>query len=133
MPQDAPIVSNLTNDSATLTWKPAEDVSDVSYIIEMKLPDTDWQPVDTVTEVHAKVNVDPTCEVKFRIRAKNQFGASDPTKEAVIDKRAGPPNKVEKSPKCDTVDAKTVKLSWKAVKNVKGFIEVPITYDVEKR
>ena len=76
-------VSNITPDSATLSWKPPksgpEDVE--NYIVEKKDGDTgNWSKVSSFCATpNIKVrNLQEAVEYMFRVSAENQYGASKP-------------------------------------------------------
>ncbi|CAJ0587388.1 unnamed protein product, partial [Mesorhabditis spiculigera] len=76
-------VSNVTKNSCELDWKPPEDDggADIShYQIEKQDQATGrWVPCGESQDTHFKVNdLTPGHEYKFRVKAVNRYGDSDP-------------------------------------------------------
>jgi hypothetical protein len=93
---DPPKPTKLEKDSLTLTWMTADvpkdsKPSDITYTIEAKEGAGDWKPIaEKVKDTSHKVKgVKPNEDVEFRVKAENEFGSSEPTKIAKVDKRAG--------------------------------------------
>ena len=132
MPSDAPVVTDLTEETVSLSWKPSPSDS-VTYTIQNKILDGDWQTVqENISDTKATVPTDPSKENLYRVIAKNEFGESKPTKEATVSKRAGPPEAMTK-PTCEKRGLDGALVSWTPAKNTDGFVDIPITYTVEKR
>uniref|UniRef100_A0A8D0G6Z4 Roundabout guidance receptor 3 n=1 Tax=Sphenodon punctatus TaxID=8508 RepID=A0A8D0G6Z4_SPHPU len=85
-PPSAPLVTDVTKNSVTLTWKPnflSVGTTVTSYIIEAfsQSAGSTWQTVaDNVkVEKHTVIGLNPNTIYLFLIRAFNSYGLSDPS------------------------------------------------------
>ena len=132
MPSQAPNVEKVEKDFVTLSWQPGEP-DPVTYNVEIKFGDNDWETVKgNIDGTTCKVDAPANHETFFRIRAKNEYGESEPTDEISVPKRAGPPI-MDKSQPTFRTEKENVQLQWKPAKNQKEYIDVPIWYSCEMR
>ena len=94
---DAPEVTEITPESATLTWKaPAKDGGSpvTNYIVEMKSKtDVKWGKVKRPAGVDTTMVVEGLMEgmeYEFRVSAENKAGASQPSKSSAPAKYGEP-------------------------------------------
>lgn len=96
MPRDEPTLYDVRPDSARLSWTSAavpgqpKETRNVRYTVESKaLPDSDWSKV--ATGIHGNTfmvkQLRPNKEYVFRVRAENQFGESEPTQPAKLERQ----------------------------------------------
>ncbi|XP_064646394.1 muscle M-line assembly protein unc-89-like isoform X2 [Lineus longissimus] len=135
---EPPNPSKLESDSLTLTWLNADVPKDskpstITYTVEAKEGAGDWKPVATKVKdtTHRVTGVKPDEDIEFRVKAENEFGSSEPTKIAKVEKRAGPPQMKDTTPKFAEASPKEVELSWDAATDTKGYLKSPITYSIE--
>ncbi|XP_038051694.1 twitchin-like [Patiria miniata] len=130
-------VSDITPESATLSWKPPahgpEDVE--NYIVEKKEPDTGaWSKVSSFcVSPNFKVrNLQEGKEYEFRVSAENQYGASKPlVSEPFTAKHPFDAPGAPEPPYPTKTDRTAINLAWKPPSNNGGN---PVTsYIVEKR
>ena len=98
MPQEQPYVFELRPDSLKLQWRSVElpsritDYSPVTYRLEIQeSPRSEWMTLAKGiphTDFHV-TNLNPDKDYRFRVRAENDMGISDPTPEVPVKKRAG--------------------------------------------
>ena len=98
LPLAEPTLRELTAESVSLTWKPAEipvyqrSRAPLYYTIEMQeLPSSTWVPVarrvpDTTYTV---TGLRPNLEYKFRVKAEIDGSLSEPSLAAVLHRRPG--------------------------------------------
>jgi hypothetical protein len=92
-----PTVSEVRDNSLTLSWDaagtpPNGKPSLTTYTIEAKDgTDGKWRPlVEELKDTNFKVDgVSPETEHSYRLKAKNEFGESDPSDAVNVAKRAG--------------------------------------------
>lgn len=98
MPQEQPYVFELRPDSLKLQWRSVElpsritDYSPVTYRLEIQeSPRSEWMTLAKGiphTDFHV-TNLNPDKDYRFRVRAENDMGISDPTPEVPVKRRAG--------------------------------------------
>lgn len=133
-------VSEVFEDSCQLDWKPPEDDGGVPidhYEIEkMDMATGRWVPCGRSDGTTAKINnLMPGHEYKFRVRAVNKEGESDPltTDTAILAKNPyDTPGKVEK-PELVDWDKDHVDLAWKPADDGGSPIEEYIIEKKDKR
>ncbi|XP_062595919.1 titin-like isoform X3 [Saccostrea cucullata] len=101
MPQEQPYVFELQPNSLKLQWRSVElpsritDYSPVTYRLEVQeLPRSDWMTLAKGiphTDFHV-THLNPDKDYRFRVRAENDMGISDPTPEVCVRKRAVAPS-----------------------------------------
>ncbi|XP_069107585.1 twitchin-like isoform X2 [Argopecten irradians] len=95
MPRDEPMLKSTRPDAVRLSWSPAptsglpKDARNIRYLVESKaLPNADWKTIGD--GVHSNTfmakNLNPDKEYAFRVRAANQFGQSEPTQPARLER-----------------------------------------------
>lgn len=133
-------VEDVHAEGATLKWRPPEDDGGLPvdhYVVEKFDPTTGfWLPAAETSggETEAKVEgLQPGHKYKFRVKAVNRQGDSDPLtsdKEIVAKNPFDTPGKPG-NPAVDDYDSDFVKLSWKKPESDGG---APITgYVIEKK
>lgn len=90
---------------------------------------TEWETIVRdlvgVTE-HVVSNLDPCTSHQIRVTAHNEHGHSQPTAEALVEVRAGPPAPLVMAPTVRETDESSVTLEWQAcgeVEDVKYLVE----------
>jgi len=82
---DKPLICQMSDTKATLTWKPAIPLGPnlaPYYMVEMaEYPEGDWEEVyDEVRGITCDVNgLVPLRDYRFRVSVRNRFGLSDPS------------------------------------------------------
>nr|XP_022325334.1 titin-like isoform X5 [Crassostrea virginica] len=107
MPQEQPYVFELRPDSLKLQWRSVElpsritDYSPVTYRLEIQeSPRSEWLTLAKGiphTDFHV-TNLNPDKDYRFRVRAENDMGISDPTPEVPVKKRAVAPTLPQEEP-----------------------------------
>ena len=77
--------------------------------------------------------VKPDKNHEYRVKAVNEFGASEPTDSATVVKHAGPPLLPVTKPVVSDLKPKSVNIKWQKAENQPGFKDSPITYKVQCR
>ncbi|XP_022091183.1 twitchin-like isoform X3 [Acanthaster planci] len=130
-------VSDITPESASLSWKPPllgpEDVE--NYVVEKKDADTGaWTKVSSFCMTpNLKVrNLQEGKEYQFRVSAENQYGASKPLlSEPIIAKHPFDTPGAPEPPHATKTDRNSISLAWKPPANNGG--SPVLSYLVEKR
>ncbi|XP_076089438.1 twitchin-like isoform X1 [Mytilus galloprovincialis] len=95
MPYEKPTISDIRPESTRLTWQPvltsalSPDSKNIKYLIEgRELPDADWRKLASGIHgnTHLLRNLRPQRDYDFRVRAENQFGVSDATTPAMLER-----------------------------------------------
>ena len=95
MPYEKPTISDIRPESTRLTWQPvltsalSSDSKNIKYIIEgRELPDAEWKKMASGIHgnTHMLRNLRPQKEYDFRVRAEKQFGLSDSTQPATLER-----------------------------------------------
>ena len=98
IPFERPTMFNKRDDSVRLSWMPApthelpSDARRVSYVVESReLPGKGWTKIASSVPGTSYIvkHLRPDKEYEFRVRAQNQYGASEPTWAAPLEKRIG--------------------------------------------
>ena len=82
---DKPLITQMSDTKATLTWKPALPLGPnlaPYYMVEMaEYPDGDWVEVyEEVRGINCDINgLTPLRDYRFRVSVRNRFGLSDPS------------------------------------------------------
>lgn len=83
MPADAPKIKKLEPNDVTLTWKPGQP-DPLTYIVEKRDKGKDeWDTCKYTDKTSVKLDR-PDKECEYRIKAKNEWGCSDPTKSVKV-------------------------------------------------
>merc|ERR1719206_1373929 len=86
---DKPLICQMSDTKATLTWKPAIPLGPnlaPYYMVEMsEYPEGDWEEVyEEVRGITCDINgLVPLRDYRFRVSVRNRFGLSDPSPYAV--------------------------------------------------
>ncbi|CAH1789060.1 unnamed protein product [Owenia fusiformis] len=146
-PLDVPYITNLADTSFTLNWSPARlapmsKPSPITYSIEVQDPPSfDWKKIfDGISDTCYNIgDIDPKKDYRYRVRAHNEFGVSEPTMAARLDRREkedeyaltvpprSPPDTPFFTDKTDT----SVILNWSPAKPAAYGKPSPITYIIE--
>lgn len=98
IPYDRPSLLNKRDDSVKLTWLPAstydlpDDARRISYVVESReVPSQVWTKLASGVPSTSYIvkHLRPDKEYEFRVRAQNQYGASEPTGSSSLEKRIG--------------------------------------------
>ncbi|XP_074662623.1 protein Obscurin-like [Tubulanus polymorphus] len=119
-PTDKPRLSDVKAETLRLSWDEVEPPpmatdSPVTYIIETRDSKYNWTTyVDDIKTTSHEVKAAPDIEHAFRIRAKNIFGRSDPSRQVTVPKRQVFPDPISDKPFLMELTPDTVKLSWRS-------------------
>ncbi|PAA50276.1 hypothetical protein BOX15_Mlig002840g1 [Macrostomum lignano] len=121
MPEGPLEVSKIGPDSCTLTWRPPKDDGGApveNYVVEKQDPRTgEWVPLSKFVRKpeYEAFGLDEGKPVKFRVRAENLHGLSEPLEleTAVTPKLAFQPPGAPEGLDVTGVDESSVSLSWK--------------------
>lgn len=86
-----PVLVHHDRDSATLAWTPVPRPN-TTYILEQRhLPDGDWNQAASDLDLceYRLEGKRPDIDYEFRIRAKNEYGISEPTDPLYVKQVAG--------------------------------------------
>lgn len=97
IPSSRPLISHQYPDRLTLSWMPARVPSYVksqklTYIVEVREPpSTLWRSLtDNLRDTEYDVtNLNPEQDYLFRVRAKNEYGLSEPTMPVSVIRERG--------------------------------------------
>ncbi|XP_021352030.1 titin-like isoform X3 [Mizuhopecten yessoensis] len=157
MSRDEPTIKSTRPDTVRLSWAPAptsglpQDARNIRYFVESKaLPDADWKMIgDGIhSNTYMAKNLNPDKEYAFRVRAGNQFGESDPTqparlerikfdekiekKKVLLPESKRPPSLPSTRPVITDYGQEAVRLAWKpAPPPVTIKKPLPVSYRVE--
>ncbi|XP_060079441.1 twitchin-like isoform X1 [Ylistrum balloti] len=157
MSRDEPTMKSTRPDTVRLSWAPAptsglpKDARNIRYIVESKaLPNADWRTIgDGIhSNTYMAKNLNPEKEYAFRVRAENQFGQSEPTqparlerikidekiekKKVILPESKRPPSLPSTKPVITDYGKESVRLAWKpAPPPVTIKKPLPVSYRVE--
>ncbi|CAH8634151.1 unnamed protein product [Dicrocoelium dendriticum] len=127
-PQGPLEVSNIRADSCTLSWRPPSDTGGspiTNYVVERQDTNTgEWVPVSKFVRApeYDVMGLEEGKKQKFRVRAANDFGLSEPLELEKPFIAENPTSAPEPPgvPEVADVDADTVTLEWTKPKNDGG-------------
>ncbi|XP_021565145.1 myosin light chain kinase, smooth muscle isoform X6 [Carlito syrichta] len=136
-PAGTPCASDIRSSSLTLSWYGSsyDGGSAVqSYSIEIwDSADTTWKELATCRSTSFNVqDLLPDHEYKFRVRAINVYGTSEPSQESELTVVGEKPEEPRRKWRCQTIDEKEAEVDYRTV-TVNTEQKVSDFYDIEER